>query len=316
VRDRRDLEWLVLAMLAGCWVYTAMMMRVAATGPGGEWINLVEYDNNDFALLAVASIPLAAFFVRAGERRWRRAFGLATLGMLLFVIGRTESRGGFVGLLIVLLFLAVRYRAIPARVRTGAMLAAGLAIAVLGGTRYREKLSTFLNPKQDYNWSGQDYNGRLELWKRGVGYMQDRPAFGVGLDAFPIAEGELSEVARERLQHGQEVKTLVAHNMYVQIGAELGIPALLVFAWMLWRMYRTTRDVRRAYAGADSAESDLALAFTASLLGYLVCATFIAAGYFTFLYVVIGFVGALAKVAPVVSARRVAVMQAYAATSQ
>ncbi|HXT18188.1 MAG TPA: O-antigen ligase family protein [Gemmatimonadaceae bacterium] len=309
IRNRRDLEWIMLATLAGCWMYTAMMMVRAprATGPTG-WTDLAMYDRNDFALLAVCALPLAIYFLRREAGRSRRIFGALTMMVLLYVIARGGSRGGFLGLTAVLGFMALRYRAVPARVRFGAVLAGALAIGVLGGTRYRTQLATLLNPTQDYNWSGRDYNGRLELWKRGRGYIADHPVVGIGLAAYTVAEGELSEVARERLAHGQEVTPLQAHDMFIQIAAELGLPALVAFVFLLWRFYRTTRDVRRALdtprETSRPPEHALAVALTASLLGFIVCGVFLSAAYFAQFFIMVGFVGGLAKLCPVWATRR------------
>jgi O-antigen ligase len=303
IRNRTDLEWIILATLGGCWMYTAMMVIRAprAVGPAG-WTNLAMYDRNDFALLAVCELPLAIYFLRREAGRARRLFGALTMAVLLYVIARGGSRGGFLGLTTVLGYMALRYRAVPARVRLGAVVAGVLAIGVLGGTRYRNQLATLLNPTQDYNWSGRDYNGRVELWKRGRGYIANHPVFGIGLAAYTVAEGELSEVARERLAHGQEVTPLQAHDMFIQIAAELGLPALAVFAFLLWRFYRTARDVRRALEtprGVDPpAEHALATALTASLFGFIVCGVFLSAAYFAQVFIMIGFAAAVAKLCP------------------
>ena len=199
----------------------------------------------------------------------------------------------------------------PLRVRIGALVAGGLAIAVLGGTRYRAQLATLLDPTQDYNWSGRDYNGRLELWKRGRGYIADHPVLGVGLAAYTVAEGELSEVARDRMAHGQEVTPLQAHDMFIQVAAELGVVAFAVFLFLLWRWYTTTRDVRRALdtvrGETPPPEHALAVALTASLLGYIVCGIFLSAAYFAQLFILVGFVGGLAKLCPMWATRRVPV---------
>jgi O-antigen ligase len=310
VRGRSDLEWIILATLAGCWMYTAVMVIRAprANGPAG-WTDLAMYDRNDFALLAVCALPLAVYFLRREAGRARRIFGALTMVVLLYVIARGGSRGGFLGLTAVLGFMALRYRAVPARVRLGAVTAAALAVGVLGGTRYRNQLATLVNPTQDYNWSGRDYNGRLELWKRGRGYIADHPVFGIGLAAYTVAEGELSEVARARLAHGQEVTPLQAHNMFIQIAAELGLVALSVFVYLLWRFYRTTRDVRRAlelgHGVSPPPDHALATALTASLLGFVVCGVFLSAAYFAQFFIMLGYVGALAKLCPVWATQRV-----------
>ena len=302
VRDRNDLELLLLAVLVGGALYTVYALVRIPLGPEGKWTALVDYDNNDFALIAISVLPLAVYFLRRDAGRVRRIAALLSLLVLLAGIVRSGSRGGFIGLVAVVAYLALRYRAVPARVRLAATIIGGLALVGVAGAELTATVDTVLHPQDDYNWTGGDYYGRIQLWKRGIQYMHERPLTGVGLSAFPIAEGELSDVARERMAHGLDVKQLVAHNMYVQVGAELGLISLAIFVFLLWRTYRGLHGVRQLCqtdgAGRVPPEHALARVLTAALLGFCVSAIFIAAAYFTFLFVLFGFAGALMKLAP------------------
>jgi O-antigen ligase len=308
VRSGRDLEWLVLVHVLGASFYCLYALLRVPLGPEGHWINIIFYDNNDFALVAVSTIPFALFLLQSGRKLWWRATGLIATALLFLCVIRTGSRGGLLGLVAVLGYLALRHRTVAGRARLGAVVVAALVVAVLGRNQIAATVTTLRNPKADYNWAGNDYDGRIELWKRGIGYMRDRPLTGVGLAAFPVAEGQLSEVARERMAHGQEVKTLVAHNMYIQVGAELGLIVLGVFLFLLYRMYHTAVLVARAYeprdgtqrAGLFSAgpETTLPRLLAASVVGFCFSAVFIAAAYMAYFPLLVGFAGAMARVAP------------------
>jgi hypothetical protein len=123
-----------------------------------------------------------------------------------------------------------------------------------------------------------------------------------------VAEGELSEVARQRMAHGQEVKTLVAHNMYIQIGAELGLVALAAFLFVLWRTYHTFAAIATAYEPAGNTptapllhappETTLPRLLAASFVGFCFSALFIASAYMAYLPLLIGFAGAASRVVP------------------
>src|SRR3989475_13132077 len=67
-------------------------------------------DSNDLALALDMILPVLWFMVRAATRRWARyalrvAFGLTVLGILT-----TYSRGGFIGLCVVLIFMFTKSR--------------------------------------------------------------------------------------------------------------------------------------------------------------------------------------------------------------
>src|SRR5262245_6065802 len=71
--------------------------------------------------------------------------------------------------------------------------------------------------------------GRLALWKGGIDMMLTQPLFGVGLGRFyPLSHDYAGEVL-DRLWRPYEN----AHNYFVQILAELGIPGLLLFVAVL-----------------------------------------------------------------------------------
>ena len=60
--------------------------------------------------------------------------------------------------------------------------------------------------------------------------MFEHPLTGVGIHAFPIAEGDSGLKEDE----GFGVKYSAAHNSFIQVGAELGFPGLLAFIGLLY----------------------------------------------------------------------------------
>jgi putative inorganic carbon (HCO3(-)) transporter len=80
---------------------------------------------------------------------------------------------------------------------------------------------------------------RFRLWNAASWMIQEHPVFGVGYNAF-----------EPRVLHyypGSELYD--PHNSYLLIASEMGIPALLIFIWILlgifwgtWQVYRKTKD--------------------------------------------------------------------------
>jgi len=83
------------------------------------------------------------------------------------------------------------------------------------------------DPKADYNWDA--INGRRNLARRGIEYMDMYPVFGVGIDNFRMAEGTISEKALN-LAPGHGIRWAAPHNSFVQAGAEAGVVGL--FLWI------------------------------------------------------------------------------------
>jgi O-antigen ligase len=94
---------------------------------------------------------------------------------------------------------------------------------------------------------------RLVVWEAAVRMMHDYP-LGIGFGVFPWYMQYYSEV----------VKWKATHNIYLRIGTEAGIPALVVFLWMLGVFLRDSFLI-----GKNS--TDLVVkAFGFGMLAYLV----------------------------------------------
>lgn len=306
VRGLRDLELLALVYFAGASAYAIVVLTRFDVG-GGSWrlTELYTYDPNDFATFAVTALPIGIYFLaRPGSvaRRLGALVGCAALGTAFVWAG---SRGGFLALLGMSIFLLLRYRAVPGRWRVaGTAMIAGVVLLV-ASEQYWTQMGTLLEPAQDYNLTAE--TGRLEIWKRGMGYMLDHPVFGVGIANFPVAEGVLSSLA-ERQQYGIGVRWTAPHNSFVQVGAELGVAGLLLFLALLAAAFRALGAVQRRALPPDTDGVDpraMAQALTASLIGFLIGAFFLSLAYSPMLYALIALVVALQKVTlPLAGGRR------------
>jgi len=297
IRTTRDLERLSLVYFAVIVVYTAIILSRFQLGAGEEWRlgRLYFYDANDLATLIVTAMPIGLYFALA--HRWVPLRILAVVGLLLLAVAliRSGSRGGFLAFLAVAAFIMVGFTTLSVRARISGLV---VILAVLGATasdRYWTQMQTIIRPHEDYNLS--DETGRVKIWERGIGYMLSRPAFGVGMGNFQTAEGTISPMAR-RSESGHGVRWGAAHNTFVQIGAELGIPGLLLFLGLILSVFATLRRVTR-YARAGPQTQDLARlaqSLTAAVIGFVVGGFFLSLAYADMLYTLVALSLALAKV--------------------
>jgi len=290
VRSERDIEWYAKVNVYGAVMYATFVNLFFRVGQDGRLGDLVYYDANDFALIMVCSLPFAVYFLRSPDRRKWRPLGMIALAMFMIGIVKSGSRGGFLALVAVLLYIVLRYRALPGRVRMTAT-AAGLVLLVgLGSTKYWTMMSSILHPESDYNWSGE--SGRREVWKRGIGYMIHNPVVGVGVRTFPTAEGRLTEEAAAASMQGRGFKWSVAHNSFIETGAELGVPALCIFIAMfgiaMRDMNRLSSPRRYHPPWLGSRVSTLAQMVLGSFVGFVIAGFFVSAEYFSYLYFLFG----------------------------
>ena len=295
VRSAMDIEWLLLALLAGAAIYLAILYARGGVNAVNDPAVTVFYDRNELALMLVTLVPAALHFARPGEGGLRRAFAAACLVAFIFTIVRGGSRGGLVGLTAALGYVLITFRGVPRSVRIG-VAAAAVVLLAGAGSAYWARMGTMLQPTADYNLSDERH-GRLSLWRRGVQYVADRPLAGVGVGGFRVAERELSMPVRRRIMAGRSIETLNAHNIFIQVAAELGLVGLALFVALLVESARTLRRLRRRQP-VDPHVSTIAHVLLGSLLGYVMCGVFLSAAYFPLLYVIVGLVAGLAAVAP------------------
>ena len=221
----------------------------------GRLLGAATYDSNDLALVINIAIPLAMWWMMDKRSRMRWVM-LPALPILLYASIETGSRGGFLGLgaiLASLFYLAFR-GGVP-RLRPVAKWL--LAVSIIGfpllPSSYRERVTGIFSDT-DYNFSSP--RGRINVWKRGLGYTARNPLLGVGAANFRTAEGRLSDYAIAR--GGSGVKWSTAHNSYLQTLAELGIPGGIIFFVLIVRTFWTLLTWRSPpRAGPHDAAEDL-----------------------------------------------------------
>jgi len=298
MRGVRDIERLAGAYLSGCVIYAAVVVARFDTLEGRDWRlgDLYYYDANDFATFAVTAMPLAMYFAHRGRTLPGRLLSLAALGVLGVAFVYSGSRGGFLALCATGLFIIVRYTSIALSRRMTALALVGAVVIVAASDRYWQQMGSIV-ADTDYNQTEE--SGRLQIWRRGVGYMLSRPIFGVGAANFEPAEGMLSPFA-ERQQWGAGVRWNAPHNSFIQAGAELGIPGLIFFTAMIGSAFlalrRRDRISRRPYP-PPPVPPQLVQALMASLVGFVVGAFFLSLAYSELLYMLLAMAVAVSKVA-------------------
>jgi O-antigen ligase len=297
VRCFRDIERLAFAMLIGGVIFTQHAYFNGYIGWDGRLAGMPYYDPNDAGMVVVGMLPLSLYFVTRGKSIAVKILALISLPLFLQVTILTGSRGAFLGMISLALYFLLGFTSVKWVTRAAVIGAAVAGLMAVGSEQYWETMNTLLHPSQDYNWSGQSDTGRMEVWKRGMGYMRGRPLTGVGVNAFQMAEGTLSPQAQLQ-DYGVGFKWSTAHNSFVQIGAELGVFGLIAFTLLQFVCFFTARTAfkrrRRAREPASDGEA-LGQAFAGVVVIYVVCGFFLSQAYGAFSFAMYGLVAGLAK---------------------
>jgi len=294
VRGLGDLRRVAWVQLAGVILFSAVIISQAQMGADGRLRDVAYYDVNDLAMLIVCTLPLVLFLWRKPARPSSRVLLAAGTVFLMVALGKTGSRGGFLGFLTVGGYLLLRLRGVSTLQRVTTVALLGTLLVAVASDKYFERIQTILHPSTDYNWSGKSATGRMEIWKRGTGYMLDHPFLGLGPGAFPVAEGTLAPEAQERRRYGRGFKWSAAHNSFLQIGAELGIGGLILFVTLLAAAFRSLARLRSVPVVEIAV---LAQILTGSLVAFVVTAFFLSQAYSAYLYTLLGMILGLVKIA-------------------
>jgi O-antigen ligase len=265
VDTHERLHGVLLAALAGVAMASLYVIReFQLTGGKNLRPGYVAGDSNYFAASAVLVIPVAVYFARRSTSRWERWFCIASLVFILLAFTLASSRGGIVGLCVVIGYMIVR----PGKSRRAAIVTALILLPMLLCSP-ASPLPRLLHPTYGDVLGAQV---RKELWAFGLTMIVSHPVAGIGLGNFTAYSYVLT--SGERGMYG------MACNTFLEIAAELGLPGLLAYCVICWGALTS--------AGKLSAEgkrrNDTFLfsageAIRAGLLGFIASAMFLSAEY-------------------------------------
>lgn len=218
-----------------------------------------QFEANIFAFHQIFIIPILLFFLARFDRPWIvRPLAMAALAGSVFVIMLSFSRGGFVGLLVILAVLLIierKNRAIMTIAAVGAVILIAAAPAL-----YWDRIMSMYEAAQSVS---EDYAVlvRVQTMKVAIILGLKNPVVGVGIGNF-IAE------ASRYLPF-----TKAVHNAYLQIFSEMGLPGLLIVSsisirniFIIRSMMRSTRNRERAGIGRFLMIHQIAVTVTAMFI--------------------------------------------------
>lgn len=219
-----------------------------ALGDNGEVFRPPGFMNhpNSLAHYLVIVLPILLALLLTGRRRLPRGVWttslLAGLGAVAALLV-TLSRGGWAAALlagIVVVGIFVRRRLIGAAQLAAMIGASVFAVAALLVV-YPSILLRLTAP------DGRSLESRGLLVDMAYTIIRANPWFGVGFGdynraAFSYHAPRFALVSED---YQLALHQLFVHNHYLLVAAELGIPAMLLFAWLLWQLMRQMRPLDR-----------------------------------------------------------------------
>jgi probable O-glycosylation ligase (exosortase A-associated) len=269
---------LVTALSLGLLAVKGMLFGLRTGGESRVWGPPDSFlaDNNAFGLALNMCLPLLFFLAQDEKNKWlklllRVCFAASILSVIL-----TYSRGGLLGLGVVLAAITLKSRH---KLIGGVLLAASVFVVfTLAPSAWMSRMSQFMSGDLDAS-----ANQRLVAWETAWQFAKDYPVTGGGFDTLPDVNV---------FQHYQ-LKPLPLgytstgpHSIYFQLLSDQGFVGLGLFLllvascfWTLWRIRRTARIL-----GSSQWLVNYANMVEIAILGFMVSGAFLGFLYLDVIY--------------------------------
>ncbi len=241
---------------------------------------------NIWGMVIVAVVPLAIHRLIYEQNTSMKLFSAALLGILLFGVLNTYSRGAYLALAVLIFIILIRQRL---RLTTWFILGSLVIFAIpflpasyIG----RFQTLTLLTPNsQNGIYQEDSFRGRTSKILTGLIMFANRPILGVGVGNYPNNYQKYTvEVGLEKGTGEQD-----PHSLYVQILAETGILGGITFVGFSYLLLANLSRVRKSIEGIAeySSFAPWISAIQLALYGYLIASLFLHAGYIRYFWLLV-----------------------------
>jgi O-antigen ligase len=206
---------------------------------------------------------------------------------MAYAVVATYSRSGLLAMVVTVIICIWEFgiRGKRTTVLVSAALAGVVALGVVIATpHYLLRVESLFLGNIEGSGDRNSLAARKELLKQSLTIMVHHPLTGIGPGNFP----------------SYTETWLVVHNTYAELGAEAGVPGVLLFVLMLVLSLRKIRRVRKL-PGYESSE-DIRLwtsALWAAMAAYIAGSAFASTEYNLFPYFMVGYICAVYQIAKV-----------------
>lgn len=272
----RDLNLAALARVVTLGVCVTCLFAMFSTKYQEQGRASALLDPNNFALLITVAMPMGLWLAFKTRQPLLKLFWVGCCILLLAGMTKTESRSGIVVLLISLAIVIYNYRVQVARIRPRHLGFAMLGLAIilpLGAAMmpkgYLERIQSLMQLKSGVNAHKDESLGRRSSYLVvGKEMVSHSPVLGTGPGTFPLHYAATG-FAKAFSPFGSKTSELFrrAHNTYLEILSETGLPAGLLFIGMIVLALRNFWHARtRWLAAGEQDKADMMTHMTMTML--------------------------------------------------
>ncbi len=227
-----------------------------------NWIGIFN-DPNDLALTFVIAIGFLIALLLGQTGFLTRLIALPFIGLLLYGIFLTNSRGGLLALIVTVYFYFVKR---TNKLFWGSLIGGTLGFVVFTFGPSRAAL---------FNIEEASAFNRIELWYQGILMMKANPLFGIGFKRFA-----------QEMPH-------TAHNSEILARSELGILGLFYWKALIYISFKGLSIIQ----ARDAELKTYALGLQSALVGFCAAAFFLSRTYIILPYLLFALSGSYMDIA-------------------
>jgi len=258
-------------------------------GPVGTNIR----DNNHLAAAINMMLPIAFFLYTQFKYKYMKlGFVFFITVSILCVVG-TFSRGGFLGLVVLLFFTILQSKRKISTLIAFAIII--YAVSFFVPDEWTGRVDTIENVEQD-----SSFLGRLVAWKQSVLIAMDNPWTGGGFHAvqsfsvwqkYALDFDKLSFIPSPEASH---YNFKAAHSIYFQVIGDQGFMGFFFYISILFFSYLAARRLaKRQYIPEQQWIGDLARMLALSILVFGVCGGLLSIAYLELTFLIVSLISIL-----------------------
>lgn len=240
-------------------------------GPSGYFQNSGELSIQMLIAFAL-SVSLLKCFYKTEGRIGKIILIVATIAPVMTILG-ASSRGSQIALVLI---VAMWFRKSLFSLKK--IIAMALVVLVAWSVFPEEQKERFTSIGED-----QSSIQRKLYWSHGFDMMIEHPFTGVGFYNFiPYYNDHFPD----DVLYGS---AQLAHNIFVQVGADLGFPGLLIYLLIIWSALLAVLRSRTKRKGADPTMNELYMGLAYGFIGFLLAGQFVSVVYYPFMWIYLSF---------------------------
>ena len=274
IKERNHLHWMVwiVALSLGYYGFKGGIFTIVTGGqyrvwgPAGTFIG----GNNEIALALIMLIPLIWYLYLQEPRKWVKRGLVATMLLSGVAAIGTQSRGGFLAIAAMGLFLWLK-----SRHKFATAVYVSIAVAIMAAVMPQEwydRMDTIKSYQED-----DSALGRINAW---------HTAFNVAKDRVTGGGFEMFRPSTFRQYAPEPFRVHDVHSIYFEIMGEHGFIGFFMFLLLaLFTWLRANQVIRQCRSDPSRKwAADLAAMIQVSLIGYGVGGAFLGLAYFDLPY--------------------------------